>query len=141
MQQVIQIAENYFVTAQISPDDAAQIKAMGFEMVINNRPENESEDQPAGEVVAAALMVEGIDYVVNPVALPALSQVQVDKQVEACSTGKKILAFCRTGTRSSVLWVLKENQAGQDFDRLVEVVQVKGIALDRCLPAMSPLMR
>ncbi|NVK74413.1 MAG: TIGR01244 family phosphatase [Oceanospirillaceae bacterium] len=141
MNNVVQLNASYFVAPQLSESDLALLKEQGFERIINNRPEGESDDQPAGDVIRTAAESLGMEYVANPIDLSKLSQEQVEAQEQAISEEKKTLAFCRTGTRSSVLWVLMENGNGQDASDLVSYVSGKGFDLSRCSAAMAPLLK
>lgn len=138
---ITQLAEQYFVTPQISVEQIEAIAAAGFQKVVNNRPDGESEDQPSSADLQAVVEAAGLVYVYNPVDLSKLSQNEVDAQQAALADNVKTLAFCRTGTRSSVLWVLLQQQAGDDFEQLCQQVSAKGFDLQRCLPAMQPLQR
>lgn len=141
MSHPVQLDELYFVAPQLAESDIALLKAQGFERIINNRPEAESDDQPSGDSLRAVAESLGMEYVSNPINLAALSQDQVDFQRRALLSEKKTLAFCRTGTRSSVLWVLLENSKGVDYSELVELVSGKGFDLSRCASAMAPLLK
>lgn len=132
----IKLTDQYFVLPQISELDMVECASLGFEVIVNNRPDNESEEQPLSKDLAVKAQTLGLEYIYNPVDLSKLSQVQLDMQKTAVSNGKKVLAFCRTGTRSSVLWILN-NQENGSFDELVDVVNAKGFDLTRCLPAME----
>ena len=135
----IKLSDNYYVVSQIELKDLNEIESMGFDLVINNRPEGESDDQPKGEDLGAALKVAGVLYEENPIVLSNMGSRQIDLQKELTSKSKKTLAFCRTGTRSSVLWVLKESKDDAMFDRLVTYVESMGINLDRCMDVMTSL--
>ncbi|TYL47667.1 TIGR01244 family sulfur transferase [Marinomonas sp. IMCC 4694] len=140
MNNPIQLDAHYFVLPQVLPADLATLKSQGFERIINNRPERESDDQPDGESLRIEADRLGLEYVSNPIDLSALSQANVQSQAGALKESKKTLAFCRTGTRSSVLWVLLENAKGAKFTDLEVYVTGKGFDLSRCLPAMTPLL-
>ena len=141
MSNPIQLDVSYFVAPQLAEEDFAVLKEQGFERVINNRPELESEDQPAGESLQRAAEVLGLEYINNPIDLSKLSQENVFHQGAALLPVKKTLAFCRTGTRSSVLWVLLNNAQGGSYEDLSAHVSSKGFDLTRCLPAMLPLLK
>lgn len=141
MSNPIELDVNYFAVPQLLESDLESIKAQGFERVINNRPEMESEDQPAGESLRIAVEAMGMEYVANPVDLSKLSQAEVDAQGQAAVDGKKTVAFCRTGTRSTVLWVLLEAAKGKQYDELIAYAADKGFDLGRCQPAMQPLVK
>lgn len=133
----IKLSEGYFVLPQISVSDLDGYASLGFDVVVNNRPDNESEGQPLSKDLEQKAIELGLRYVYNPVNLSELSQHQLDMQNDAVSSASKVLAFCRTGTRSSVLWVLN-NQSVRSFDVLVNEVSNKGFDLARCMPAMAP---
>ncbi|ETX10384.1 beta-lactamase [Marinomonas ushuaiensis DSM 15871] len=141
MSHPIQLDEFYFVAPQLSKEDFSALKEQGFERIINNRPELESEDQPPGKSLQEAAEVLGLEYISNPIDLSKLSQEHVFFQDAALSTMKKTLAFCRTGTRSSVLWVLINNSRGGSYDDLSAHVSSKGFDLTRCVSAMTPLLK
>ncbi|MCS6759167.1 MAG: sulfur transferase domain-containing protein, partial [Candidatus Devosia euplotis] len=42
------INDHVSVSEQIYPEDVAALKAAGFVTIVNNRPDGESPDQPAG---------------------------------------------------------------------------------------------
>ncbi len=134
----IKLSEQYYVLPQITESEIVGYIAQGFDVIVNNRPDNESEGQPLSKDLANKAKELGIRYVYNPVDLSKLSQQQLDQQQDAVSSSEKVLAFCRTGTRSSVLWVLN-NQTEYAFDELVSSVNSKGFDLSRCLPAMEKL--
>ncbi len=139
MSNLVQLDELYFVSPQLVREDLASLKAQGFEKIINNRPDGESDDQPTGESLRVAVEMLGMKYESNPIDLSKLSSGNVSMQGNILSKGEKTLAFCRTGTRSSVLWVLLENQKGRSYSQLLASVEQKGFDLTRCLPAMEPL--
>ncbi|SBS32132.1 Beta-lactamase hydrolase-like protein [Marinomonas spartinae] len=140
MNDPIALDEMYFVGPQALVEDFAEIKAMGFERVINNRPDGESDDQPVSADLEMAAREHGLEYVYNPVNLSVLGQKQVSQQQASLEESKKTFAFCRTGTRSSAMWVLVNNAQGQDYQTLVDYVSVKGFDLARCEVAMQPLV-
>ncbi|AEF54511.1 TIGR01244 family sulfur transferase [Marinomonas posidonica] len=137
----VQLDDHYFVTPQISVEDLAALKAQGFSLIVNNRPDGEAEDQPSAQSLKEAAEAMGFEYAWNPIELPKLAQSHVDLQGNVLSESKKTLAFCRTGTRSSVLWVLLENGKGRNYSDLVAEVSAKGFDLSRCAPSMAPLVK
>ncbi|RBP84394.1 TIGR01244 family phosphatase [Marinomonas rhizomae] len=141
MDNIIQLDGSYFVAPQLTEADLVLFKSQGFERIINNRPDAEVDGQPSGESIRVAVELLGMEYVSNPVDLSKLSQEQVDFQKSALLETKKTLAFCRTGTRSSVLWVLLKNVTAGDSSDLISYVSGKGIDLSRCATAMAPLLK
>lgn len=136
----IALDSKYFVMPQISIEALTELKAEGFDLIINNRPDNEEEHQPLSIELAAAAKSLGIQYVYNPVNLAALSENEIKQQKIAVNSAEKVLAFCRTGTRSSVLWSLN-NQGEQGIEPLLLELKQKGFDMERCLPAMKPFIK
>jgi uncharacterized protein (TIGR01244 family) len=102
------VTEHFSVSPQIEPEDVARAKAEGFVLLINNRPEGESPDQTPGAEIEALARAAGLDYVAIPIAggpSPAQARAQVQAATDA---GGKVLAYCRSGTRSINTWALGE---------------------------------
>jgi uncharacterized protein (TIGR01244 family) len=106
------INDDISVSPQISLDDMPALKAAGFVTVINNRPDGESFDQPASDEVRVAAEAAGLAYHYIPLGREGVSPQMVE-QTEAALEGSNgpVLAFCRSGTRSTTLWAL--SQAGK----------------------------
>lgn len=113
------INDRITVSGQIQPGDVAALKAAGFTTIINNRPEGESPDQPAGAEIEAAAREAGLTYIAIPLGREGVTPDMVEKTEAALegSTGP-VFAFCRSGTRSTTLWAL--SQAGKmDADEII----------------------
>lgn len=109
---VKRINDHVSVSPQISPDDFPALKALGFTAVINNRPDGESPDQPSSAVMQAAAETAGLSYHFIPLGRDGVSPQMVDAETEALEgSAGPVLAFCRSGTRSTTLWAL--SQAGK----------------------------
>ena len=107
------LTETVFASPQIGLAEVAAAKAQGIALIINNRPEGESDDQVAGDVIAAAARAAGIDYVAIPVTHAGFSETQVHAMAKALAEARgPILAYCRSGTRSTLLWALAEASRG-----------------------------
>lgn len=98
------------VSAQLTPEAMAEAAAMGFRSVINNRPDFEGgPDQPTSAVIEAAAKAAGLEYRHLPVA----GNYQSPEEVEAfadllAELPRPLLAFCRSGGRSSRLFMLAQ---------------------------------
>ena len=108
-----QITETVFASPQIGIDAIAHAKALGVVRIINNRPEGEEDDQPAGATIETAAREAGMDYIAIPVTHAGFSQAQVDSMLDALESAEgPVLAYCRSGTRSTLLWALARAKAG-----------------------------
>jgi uncharacterized protein (TIGR01244 family) len=110
-----QITNQVFASPQIGLAEVAEAKAQGITLIVNNRPEGESDDQTPGGEIEAAARAAGLDYVAIPITHAGFSQAQVTAMAEAlASAAGPVLAYCRSGTRSTLLWALAEASRGTD---------------------------
>ena len=106
------INDHVRVSGQILPEDVAALKNLGFTTIINNRPDGESPDQPAGAEIEAAAQAAGLAYHAIPLGRDGVSPAMVDATRSALEgSAGPVFAFCRSGTRSTTLWAL--SQAGE----------------------------
>jgi uncharacterized protein (TIGR01244 family) len=121
-----QLDSTTFVSGQIAPEEIA---ALGVTTIINNRPDGEEPGQPDSDVIAAAAQAAGIDYRHIPVA-GGISQPQVAEMADALAQAKgPVLAFCRSGTRSTYLWALARARLGDDAEELAGKAAAAGYDL------------
>ena len=94
------------VAAQLQPDDMLAVAAAGFRSIVNNRPDHEGgATQPTSAQIEAAALRAGLEYRYLPVppAGHTLEQARGMASVVA-ALPKPVLAFCRTGRRSTALY-------------------------------------
>jgi uncharacterized protein (TIGR01244 family) len=100
------VTNSLSVAPQIGPDDVARAVDEGYVLLINNRPEGESPDQTPGPEIEALARAAGLDYLALPI-VGGPSREQATAQAEAvANAGGKVLAYCRSGTRSINTWAL-----------------------------------
>ncbi|HEX8571924.1 MAG TPA: TIGR01244 family sulfur transferase [Allosphingosinicella sp.] len=103
------------VSGQIRPEEVA---TLGVAMIVNNRPDGEEPGQPSSGEVAAAAAAAGVGYRHIPVS-GGISLPQVAEMAEALAAAQgPVLAFCKSGTRSTFLWALARAKLGDDADAL-----------------------
>jgi len=113
------IDDSISVAPQISVEEVAAAKAQGFTMIINNRPDEEEYGQPGGSEIEAAAKAAGLDYVAIPITHAGFSANQVDAMRAALGKAAgPVLAYCRSGTRSTFVWALAKGADGDDADTL-----------------------
>jgi len=135
-----QVSDRVWASPQITLDDVAAAAAQGFTLIINNRPEQESDDQTPGESIAAAAAAAGLSYVAIPVTHSGFSQAQVTGMVEALGQGEgKVLAYCRSGTRSTLLWALAQASLGSNLDEVTTQALQAGYDVSGVRPLMDML--
>ena len=112
MSKFTRVTEQISVAPQVALGDMAAAAAEGFTLVINNRPDGEDASQPTSAQMEAAAKAAGLAYVHIPVrGAPTLDQVEEERLLLEGHTGR-VLAFCRSGTRSIVTWSLGQAMAG-----------------------------
>jgi uncharacterized protein (TIGR01244 family) len=110
-----QVTPSFSASPQITPSEVAQAAALGFTSIVNNRPEGEAGDQTPGAEIAAAARAAGMDYRAIPVSPGGFDESQVYAMAEALAeAGGPVLAYCRSGTRSTLLWALAQALDGGD---------------------------
>lgn len=135
------LTDRVYASPQIGIAEVAEAKALGVALIVNNRPDGESDDQtPGGEIEAAAL-VAGIAYVAIPVTHAGFSEPQVVamRQALARAGDAPVLAYCRSGTRSTLLWALAEASAGADPASLANAAAGAGYDLAPVAPLLDML--
>ena len=121
-----QLDSTTFVSGQIAPEEIA---AFGVTTIINNRPDGEEPGQPDSDTIEAAARAAGIDYRHIPVA-GGIAQPQVAQMADALAQANgQVLAFCRSGTRSTYLWALARARLGDDAEELTAKAAAAGYDL------------
>ncbi len=109
------ITDSVFASPQIGLAEIDEARALGIGLIVNNRPEEESDDQTPGAQIEAAARAAGIDYIAIPVTHAGFSEGQVKAMAQALENCRgPVLAYCRSGTRSTLLWALAEASRGGD---------------------------
>jgi uncharacterized protein (TIGR01244 family) len=87
------------------PEDLASVAAMGFQSVINNRPDGEGgPDQPTSAQMAQAAQAAGLTYAYLPVVAGMITADQARSFAQWLGQQPgPVLAFCRSGARSTQL--------------------------------------
>jgi uncharacterized protein (TIGR01244 family) len=121
--------EHMLVAGQIRPEDVASAKAEGVTTIVNNRPDGEEAGQPTSAEIEAAARAAGLAYRHIPVAA-GFSAERVAAMAETIEDAEgKTLAFCTSGTRSTLLWALARSQAGEAADTLIGKAAAAGYDL------------
>lgn len=103
------IDDQISVSPQIALADLATLASLGFRSVVCNRPDAEETGQPAQADIAAAASEAGLEYRFIPVAPTGLDTTTIAAFIAARrEMAGPMLAFCRSGTRSTHLWALTE---------------------------------
>lgn len=134
------IDDTISVAPQIEPHEVAELAEAGFKAVINNRPDGEDAGQPSGDAIRQAAEAAGLSYTAIPVTHAGFSMNQVEAMASALGqAGGPVLAYCRSGTRSTNLWALAEASRGGDPDTLIEKAAGAGYDINGIRPLLDQL--
>jgi uncharacterized protein (TIGR01244 family) len=108
-----QLDSQTLVSGQIAPHEVAGLAGEGVTVLVNNRPDGEEPDQPLASAIEAAAADAGIAYHFVPI-IRGIGPADVDSMRQALrqASGGKLLAFCRSGTRSAYAVALAQRQEG-----------------------------
>jgi sulfide:quinone oxidoreductase len=137
MERLASLTPFLSVSPQLTEADLGIAASLGFEAIINNRPDGEGDDQPSSTAMAEAARGVGLDYRHIPVVSGKVSDADVDAFAEAMRTLRgPVLAFCRTGTRSTTLWALSEAHH-LDPDAILKTARTAGYQLEALRPRLT----
>lgn len=101
------IDDNLSVAPQITREDVAELARLGFKTLVANRPDNEEPGQPEMDDIASAARENGMTWVYMPVESGNVTDADAERfGTMIRDTEGPVFAFCRTGTRCTVLWAL-----------------------------------
>lgn len=134
------LSEQVYASPQIGLAEVAEAAAQGIRLIVNNRPEHESDDQTPGAEIEAAAKAAGLGYVAIPVTHSGFSEPQVAAMAQALEAADgPVLAYCRSGTRSTLLWALAEASKGASPDELSSAAAAAGYDLASIRPVLDML--
>ena len=107
--EMTQLAPNLFVSGQIAENDLADLAGAGFTDVVCNRPDAEHPESAPSASMAEAAKALGLAFHYLPIApgAPFADEAEAVSQIVA-GPGAKVLAYCRSGARSSNVWTLAQ---------------------------------
>jgi uncharacterized protein (TIGR01244 family) len=102
-----QVAADVCVAPQLTPEAMADAAAAGFRSVVNNRPDFEhGPDQPTNAQIEAAAHAAGLEYRYLPVDGGYQSPAEIAAFAKLLQElPRPLLAFCRSGARSTRLYM------------------------------------
>ena len=129
------------VAPQITVEDVAEAARLGFRTIVANRPDREEPGQPPMADIEAAAREHGLDWAYMPVESGHIRDSDVDNFAPFLENADKpILAFCRSGTRCTVLWALSSARK-QPVDSLLMKAANAGYNLGGAKPRMEQQAR
>jgi len=131
------------VAGQLREADVDDLARLGFRALVNNRPDGEALfGQPASTEIHAAARGAQIASHYLPIAMPTLGLNEI-RQFRAIikATDGPVLAYCKSGLRSALLWVLAEAAYERcPLDDLLRQAAAAGQDLSRSRPVIERLL-
>ena len=114
-----QLDDRTFVSGQIAPHEVAGLAQQGVTVIVNNRPDGEEPDQPLASKIEEAAAAAGIAYRFVPI-IRGIGPADVEEMQKALreAKGGKMVAFCRSGTRSAFVCALAHREEGMASDEV-----------------------
>lgn len=126
-----QLANRLYVSPQLTQTDIQNAADLGIQSIICNRPDGEEDGQPAFQQIKQWCEAAGIQHVVHqPVVAPSINRQDVDRFQDLLAEAQQpVLAYCRTGTRCSLLWAYHQVAEGMPVAEAVSAAKQAGIDL------------
>jgi sulfide:quinone oxidoreductase len=139
--ELIPLALGLNVAGRLDRADIEELARAGVRTIINNRPDGEDPGQlPAADARELA-EAHGIAYHHIPITAASLTKTDVDAFAATLqSAAEPVVAHCRSGTRSALLWALTRLREGADPLALVAEAARHGIDIAG-LPAVAARLR
>jgi len=98
-----ELDDKVMVSGQVAPNEVAGLAEQGITVLVNNRPDGEEPGQPLAGDIEDAAAAAGISYHFVPI-IRGIGPADVESMQEALREAEsgKLLAFCRSGTRSAL---------------------------------------
>ena len=107
--KALQLSPQLSVSAQLSLDDVQQAADLGFKTLICNRPDGEGADQTTFVEIQRAAEALGMSAHYLPIISGQMDDAHAADFGRLLSDKEApVLAYCRTGTRSTNLWALSQ---------------------------------
>lgn len=125
------------VAGQLSADAIRDLAEQGFTTVICNRPDGEEPGQPPLAELEAAAAEAGIAFHHIPVSGGQFPESAISAFADVLDAAQgKVMAYCRSGTRSTCLWALSQARSTQPA-QLIEAGARAGYDLSGLAPALA----
>jgi uncharacterized protein (TIGR01244 family) len=134
------INDSLYVSPQIDVAEVAEAARLNVRLIVNNRPEGEADDQTPGAEIEQAARDAGIAYLAIPVTHAGFSEWQVTAMAEALADADgAVLAYCRSGTRSTLLWSLAQASLGGNPAQIASQAAQAGYDISPVRPQVDML--
>ena len=111
--KLMKVSPEVTLSAQLNEQDLKSLADNGVELVICNRPDDESADQISFSVIQQAAEALGMEAVSIAFKTGEMNHKHIESFSRLLNTGKKTHAYCRTGNRSFCLYAAFHASTGR----------------------------
>lgn len=124
------------VSPQITLDDVAEAARQGYRSIVSNRPDGEEAGQLSAEAIRQEAARHGLGFAHVPIVSGKATEADAAAMARALdSLPGPVLAFCRSGMRSTTLWALAKSRA-RTADSLVGAAAAAGYDIADLAPRL-----
>lgn len=140
MTEFRQLAPDFSVAAQITTDDVRRAAEAGFKTIVVNRPDGEDPGQPSEAEIKAAAQAVGLGFRSLPYQGQTPPGVVAETAAVLEANKGPVLAYCRTGKRSTMAWALAQALMGtRRPDEIIALAGKAGYDLEGARGALDTL--
>ncbi|MGB0865253.1 MAG: TIGR01244 family sulfur transferase [Granulosicoccaceae bacterium] len=140
MSQFNKINDTFSVAPQLPPHALDAAAKEGFVAVICNRPDHEEPGQPTLEDQAKTATRAGLAFHAVPFDMSSLDRGVIDAfELALKSADGPVLAYCRSGTRSTIAWCAVQLRAGRELESVLNDARSAGYELSAQAPLIQAL--
>ena len=137
MPPLMDLAPGLTAAGALTADNLEALASAGVKTIVNNRPDNEDPGQLSADEARRLCAGYGIAYHHIPFVAATLTRDDIDTFERVLDGAPKpLVAHCRSGTRSTLLWALTRLRAGEDPAQLVQLAARNGIDIT-ALPVIA----
>ena len=137
MPSLMDLAPGLTAAGALSAADIEALAAAGTKTIINNRPDGEDPGQLSADEARRLCAAHGIAYHHIPFVAATLTRADIDAfEAVLASASQPMVAHCRSGTRSTMIWALTRMRHGDDPAALVALGARNGVDI-AALPALA----
>jgi uncharacterized protein (TIGR01244 family) len=139
--ELIPLAPGLSVAGRLDRADIDALAKAGVRTIINNRPDGEDPGQLSAAEARKLAEAHGIAYHHIPITAASLTKSDVNAFAATLqAAAAPVVAHCRSGTRSTLLWALVRLRQGADPLGLIAEAARHGIDIAG-LPAVAARLR
>ncbi len=134
---LMDLAPGVTAAGALTRDNIEALAAAGTKVIVNNRPDGEDPGQITADEARGVCATHGIAYHHIPFVAATLTRADVDAFATVLKGADgPLVAHCRSGTRSTMIWALTRLSEGADPEALVALGARNGVDIS-ALPALA----